>query len=167
MFMSLLSHALRYFLPSHCCLRPEIAQTFYVVLGSLSFSRATPLSKPFRIALYQNPIFKGGRCIGRSLVPSLPLNIWPSGWLAGKPFRISHFFQSELIIYRLPFYWELKTLFLLFLSLPQTQVGLRFSPQICLLTDILGLDVCLQHISPAVLRQEWSSIRCRHHIHPT
>lgn len=71
-----------------------------------------------------------------------------------------HQLRPLLIIYvRLPFYWETRTIFLLFLALPQTQVSKTDTNVLCsqvLTVILLGIYLHLQNISRAVLPTERS-----------
>lgn len=58
-------------------------------------------------------------CVG-AFVAFENLAEWFVSWYVPRLYdKISH---SHPAILRLPFYWEFRTLFLLFLALPQTQV---------------------------------------------
>jgi len=71
---------------------------------------------------------------------------------------------------RLPFYWEIKTVFLLFLSLPQSQVHLSTFPllKIILLTHAVlqGINIRVYNISPAVLSAKRDRFGCWDCYHP-
>ena len=53
-------------------------------------------------------------------------------------------------LYRLPFYWELRTIFLLYISLPQTEVRPLTIVLSLLFIFPLGLCLCLQNLFGAV-----------------
>ena len=52
-----------------------------------------------------------------------------------------------ILLKRIPFYWEVKTLFLLFLSLPQTQVSRLVLFSLSFSFRVSGLDIHLHFIS--------------------
>lgn len=125
MFMSLLSHLLRSaFPPTFSDGLP--AEPLIIAPGSLSCCLAFPPSRLFPIAPCLNPNSKDGQCTGVLLGSLSHLSISQSGSSAGKSALSYNPSAPHLsfIVSRLPFYWEVKTLFLLFLALPQTEVSI-------------------------------------------
>lgn len=94
--------------------------------------------------------------IGPSLALLLQRNMLQNGLSAGeRPAKNVCASLTQWSCDRIPFYWELKTIFLLFLSLPQTQVRVILSsyhPQ--LMFYVIGLDLHLQRLSATFLRQK-------------
>ena len=94
--------------------------------GSRSCCRVLRHGSPSTICPIPSQSSSGGRCTGPLSAHSSPLSISPSGLSAGEYLRALNVACPQSsdhdFLFRLPFYWEVKTLFLLYLSLPQTQV---------------------------------------------
>jgi hypothetical protein len=112
--------------PAPSLSRPTSVLTVPTAPGSPFSFPALPRTRPCRVAPSPNLTSKDGLCTGRSSASSWLLNMLPNGPSAGK-YSIPSCNRASILtltMTRLPFYWEVKTLFLLYLSLPQTQVHL-------------------------------------------
>ena len=154
-------HHVRYHIP-FVKVRPTISQIYlltqYTVPGLLFLFLAMLPSKLCPIALSQTLNYTNGQCTGPLLALLSPLSMSQSGSLAGMLCFLMYQLASDSS-QRVPFYWEVKTLFLLFLSLPQTQVSrlkLFLSDSCDVSLRVLGFDIYLHCTSSTVFLSKWA-----------
>jgi len=104
--------------------RPKLIRNVWSVHTLHSYYHAIPRSKHSLIDRFPNLTWKRFACTGLLLALSSLSSILLSGWFPGSYITIWWVLLDWWInISRFPFYFEIKTLFLLFLALPQIQVS--------------------------------------------